>query len=135
MLTEQLMVSTKIGEKMIIKTDKENIMKILTNAQELIGRIEDAKNELPLKMLISESLIEIEKDGKKQKYRLREFDNEFQKMYVKMRSVVLENKDYSSSEQTELDNYDREIPLSDLTDDEITELSDFANKIVNHFEN
>lgn len=110
-------------------------MKILTNAQELIGRIEDAKNELPLKMLISESLIEIEKDGKKQKYRLREFDNEFQKMYVKMRSVVLENKDYSSGEQTELDNYDREIPLSDLTDDEIAELSDFANKIVNHFEN
>ncbi|MCK1200332.1 hypothetical protein MXZ33_06010 [Streptococcus uberis] len=108
-------------------------MKILTNAQELISRIEDAKDGLPLWMLISESLIEIEKDGKKQKYRLREFNEKLQEAYIEMRKTVLNKKRYTKIDQFELDNFERKIPVSDLTEDEVSELEKLANEVFGRY--
>ncbi|HFI0256448.1 TPA: hypothetical protein ACGOVD_001117 [Streptococcus suis] len=112
---------------------EEFTMKIITTTQEIINKIESSDSGLPIVVLITEALAEVEKEGKVVKFRLREFDDKAKKHHLKIMKTISEGGDYNMTTQEELDNFGREFTLLDLTKDEIAELNDFYNEIINHF--
>lgn len=108
-------------------------MKIKTTAKEIIKKIETSKSGLPEILLIMEALVEIEKDGASQNFRLRELDEKTKIAHVKWMKIVKEDKLYNQETQESLDNEGRKIKLSDLTESERDELASLANEVIDHF--
>ncbi|HEM9584484.1 TPA: hypothetical protein U3L45_000468 [Streptococcus agalactiae] len=108
-------------------------MEIKTTAQKIIKKIETSKSGLPQILLIMEALIEVEKNGVSQKFRLREFNEETQKCHLDIMQRVTGKTGHDQKTQEALDNLNREITLEDLTDDEYSKLSDIANEVISHF--
>lgn len=110
-------------------------MKIITTSQEIIAKIESSTSGLPLSILITEALVEVEKEGNVVKFRMREFDDTAKKEHVKLMKAIADNDSYSVADQEKLDNFGRAFTLSDLTYEEVTELNNFYNEVVSHFAN
>lgn len=108
-------------------------MKIKTTAKKIIKKVENSTSGLPQKILIMEALIEVEKDGVSQMFRLREFNDEAKKTHIKIMKSVTRNQKYDQKTQENLDNRGRKFTISDLTVDEYRELNALANEVIDHF--
>lgn len=69
-------------------------MKIITTSKEIIENIENSKSDFPKIILIMEALIEVEKNGISQEFRLREFNNNTQKIQIKIMKEVFGNPEH-----------------------------------------
>lgn len=108
-------------------------MKIITTSQEIINKVESSDSGLPIAVLVTEALVEVEKDGKVVKFRLREFDNNAKKAHLKIMKTISGNRNYSQEEQDKLDNLGRAFTLNDLSDKERTELNSLYNEVFDYF--
>ncbi|HEL1252702.1 TPA: hypothetical protein TVN92_001202 [Streptococcus equi subsp. zooepidemicus] len=106
----------------------------MTTSKEIIENIENSKSDFPKIILIMEALIEVEKNGISQEFRLREFNNNTQKIQIKIMKEVFGNPEHDQKKQEELDNLSRNLKIADLTEDEYNSLSDLASEVIEHFE-
>lgn len=109
-------------------------MKIITTSADLINKIENSQSDLPKAVLVSEAIIKIEKDGQNESYRLREFNDKAKKEHLKIMKAISNNKEYSESNQYELDNMMRSIPVRSLSVEEFEEIAAVANEVIEHFQ-
>lgn len=118
------MVFSKKGEK----------MKVFQTAQELINRIENSKGKgVPLVLLIMESIIEVEKNGVVQKFRLREFNDEATKAHLKIMKGVSGNSGFNKDTSRKLDDFGRKFTIDDFTQEELKQLIALADEVIGYF--
>lgn len=107
-------------------------MKVFCTAQELIERIENSQSGLPKMFSAYESLIEVEKDGVVQKFRLREFNSEATKVHLKIMQGVSGNPKFNKDASRRLDDFGRKFTIDDFTQEELEQLVALANDVINH---
>lgn len=109
-------------------------MKVFQTAQELINRIENSKGKgVPLVLLIMESIIEVEKNGVVQKFRLREFNDEATKAHLKIMKGVSGNSEFNKDISRQLDDFGRKFTIDDFTQEELKQLIALADEVIGYF--
>ena len=106
-------------------------MKVFQTAQELINQIENSKDKgIPLTLLIMESIVEVEKNGVVQKFRLREFNSEATKAHLKIMQGVSGNSEFNKDTSHKLDDFGRKFTIDDFTQEELEQLVALADEVI-----
>lgn len=108
-------------------------MKVFCTAQELIKEIENSQSGLPKMFSAYESLIEVEKDGVVQKFRLREFNSEATKVHLKIMQGVSGNLGFDKDTSRKLDDFGRKFTIDDFTQEELKQLIALADEVIGYF--